>query len=52
MKSGLYSTPKPDLSRDIDGFEIAWVEVENRNGKIELLCCTNYYPSPDPDSFR
>ena len=51
VKSGLTPILRPDLGKDSIDFESVWVEVENKNGKNYLFCCTYRHPSSDIDTF-
>ena len=42
VKSGLNLLPRPDLSKESTDFESVWVEVEYKNGKNYLFCCSYY----------
>ena len=51
VKSGLTPILRPGLGKDSFDFESVWVEVENKNGKNYLFCCTYRHPSSDIDTF-
>ena len=51
IKNSFTSNPRIDLDSCTDDFETIWVETENINDKIFLICCVYRHPSSSADNY-
>jgi len=51
VKTNLNSKSCDDLNFKCNGFENIWVEIDNKNSKNLLFCCTVRHPGADIETF-
>jgi len=51
IKTNLTSRSCNDLNLICNGFETIWVEIDNKNSKNLLFCCTFRHPGADIETF-